>query len=401
MIFNTWLFGIFFLMTAVLYWLVVPQRLKRPYLIVAGCIFYAASIPSYLVLIVALSAVTYAATVLLLRSPGGRTQRRFLIAAVGVTVMVAVLFYFKYAKLFGTTIDDVCHGCLPVPSLIVPLAISFFTFEFVHVIVDVYLGKIVDVSALDFFTFALFFPTMVAGPIKRFESFAPQLHRPSKIRAVQLYAGGVRILCGLAKKSIIADSMTPFTAPLTNPAPTNGWWDYAVAVLAYSAKIYFDFSGYSDIAIGVANIFGISIFENFERPYWSQNIAEFWRRWHISLSSWIRDYIFIPLGGSRRSAPVTLANLSIAMALAGLWHGAAWHFVAWGIWHGVGLGVHRLWSVSIVPKVAVLRANAAFVGGASIAATFGFVALGWVLFASDTFEHAFAVYLALIGIRHG
>jgi alginate O-acetyltransferase complex protein AlgI len=168
-------------------------------------------------------------------------------------------------------------------------------------------------------------------------------------------------------------------------------------MLAYAAKIYFDFTGYSDIAIGLAGLLGFRIPENFDRPYWAENISQFWRRWHMSLSSWIRDYIFIPLGGSRRGKLLTAVNLFIAMALAGLWHGAAWTFVLWGLWHGIGLAAHRAWSVAAVPRLAVLNSGTAQIRALSIIATFLFVCFGWVLFAASSAVNAAAIYAHLLG----
>jgi alginate O-acetyltransferase complex protein AlgI len=287
-------------------------------------------------------------------------------------------------------------GCTHfLPDIIVPLAISFFTFEFVHVLVDIYLGKVRTVSLRDFALFTLFFPTMVAGPIKRYQNFVPQIDLRRTFETLTFAAGTYRVIMGLAKKVVIADSMTPFTTPLLTPGPLYGPADYWTGVLAYTVKIYFDFSGYSDIAIGIASLLGYDILENFDRPYRARNISQFWRRWHISLSSWIRDYLFIPLGGSRRPG-LTLLNLGIVMAISGLWHGAAWHFVVWGLWHGAGMAVHRLWGELVVPRVPAL-AHGPYWRAASVATTFAFVALGWVFFASPTIPTALTVFANLAG----
>ncbi|MBV9276959.1 MAG: MBOAT family protein, partial [Candidatus Eremiobacteraeota bacterium] len=251
-------------------------------------------------------------------------------------------------------------------------------------------------KTIEFFVFALFFPTMVAGPIKRFQNFAPQLRRFAHVHSLQTAAGVYRVLMGLAKKSIIADSMTPLTQPLLTPGPPYGSGDYWIAAFAYSVKIYFDFTGYSDIAIGLAELLGFRIVENFDRPYWARNISNFWQRWHISLSSWIRDYLFIPLGGSRRKLGRVLLNLTIVMAIAGLWHGASWHFVVWGLFQGAGLAIHRAYSL-IMPKAVLARLGASVpLHYVSVAATFLFVMLGWVLFASPSLATAATVYRNLL-----
>jgi alginate O-acetyltransferase complex protein AlgI len=391
MIFNTWEFALFLVATYLLYWFAVPARFRPYLLMVAGVVFYAASIPVYLLLVLALGAVSYVAGRALLATPMERTGTRRAILVAGVLASVGVLGFFKYSKLFASTFDGVCRGgCTHfLPDIIVPLAISFFTFEFVHVLVDISLGKVRSLSLRDFALFTLFFPTMVAGPIKRYQNFVPQINLVRRFEPLIFASGTYRIVVGLAKKVVIADSMTPLIAPLLVPGPLYGPADDALAILAYTVKIYFDFSGYSDIAIGTAALLGYDILENFDRPYRARNISQFWRRWHISLSSWIRDYLFIPLGGSRHPG-FTLVNLAVVMAISGLWHGAAWHFVVWGLWHGAGMAVHRLWGALVVPRVPAL-AHGPIWQAASVATTFAFVALGWVFFAAPTVGTALTV----------
>jgi alginate O-acetyltransferase complex protein AlgI len=388
MIFNTWTFAIFAIVTLSIYWSVVPQRIKPYYLIVFGAIFYAFSVPAYLALIAALALVTFVIGRLLLRATTLRSRKLWL--TVGVVLITAVLVLFKYSRFAALTVNEVArHDILPLPHLIVPLAISFFTFEFVHVLVDIYYGKIRELDALDFAVFAMFFPTLVAGPIKRYQTFAPQVRSIRMPSNVDLGLNVYRVVMGLAKKFIIADSMTLLTQPMLTPdAAAYGRLDYLVAILAYAAKIYFDFTGYSDIAIGTAGLLGCAIPENFDRPYWAENISAFWRRWHMSLSTWIRDYIFIPLGGSRRPPLVTALNLFLAMAIAGLWHGAAWTFVAWGLWHGLGLAIHRIWSSQVTSRIAWLATPHPWLRATAVIATFTFVCVGWVLFAAPSFTAA-------------
>jgi alginate O-acetyltransferase complex protein AlgI len=404
MIFNTWLFGVFGVAVFVVYWYVIPKKWRPYFLMATGIVFYASAIPAYLLLILCLGLVTYVVARWLLALRPDETVARRSALAVGVVASVAVLGFFKYSKFFALTFGALCKGgCINlVPNIIVPLAISFFTFEFVHVLVDVYMGSITRLRARDFWLFTLFFPTMVAGPIKRYQNFVPQIDRAQameRLNGLVFAAGLFRVLMGLAKKSIVADSMNPLIQPILTPAAFYTPGDYWIAALAYTAKIYFDFSGYSDIAIGCAQLLGFQILENFDRPYWSENISVFWRRWHISLSSWIRDYLFIPLGGSRRGRVLTFANLAVVMALAGLWHGAAWHFVLWGAWHGVGLGVHRIWSNLVVGRIPGSTANLPGLAAMSTLITFVFVVFGWVLFASPSIPTAAFVYANMIGIH--
>jgi alginate O-acetyltransferase complex protein AlgI len=395
-IFNTWTFACFATVTVLVYWTLVPLRARPWYLVVAGCIFYAWAVPAYLILIAVLAALTYVAGKALLSPDRSPLQRRAILT-VAVVAIAGTLVVFKYTKFFATTVDQIAQRMiLPVPHIVVPLAISFFTFEFVHVLVDIYQRKIAKLELRDFAVFAMFFPTLVAGPIKRFQSFAPQLDAlelpPTPVLTLNLY----RIAIGVVKKVVIADSMTVLTQPLLTPGAPYGRVDYWIATLAYAAKIYFDFSGYSDIAIGVAGSLGLRIPENFDRPYWASSIADFWRRWHMSLSTWIRDYIFIPLGGSRgKSGLATAINLFIAMAIAGLWHGAAFTFVCWGLWHGLGLAVHRGWSLAVVPRVTFPAEASFLVVTLSTVATFVFVALGWVLFAATSLPSAGSVYAGM------
>jgi len=391
MIFNTWVFGAFGVGVIATYWLVVPHRFRAYYLMIAGIVFYAWAIPIYTLLIATLGFITYATAAVLLRTPNNMPARR-IIAGLGIAASVAALAFFKYGKLFAGTFD--LHG---FPAIAVPLAISFFTFEFVHFLTDVYLGKITSISVRDFTLFTLFFPTMIAGPIKRYQQFTPQIGKEAI--SGDVFANAVyRIALGLAKKSIIADSMTPLTQPLLQTMATANSADYFIAILAYTAKIYFDFTGYSDIAIGVATLLGYRVPENFDRPYRAISIAEFWRRWHMSLSSWIRDYLFIPLGGSRKNPIRTVGNLGIVMAIAGLWHGAAWHFVVWGLWHGAGLATHRIWFLFVKVRPQLSMQRTLFSRWAAIATTFSFVSLGWVLFAAPTIGAAARVYRGLFGI---
>ncbi len=393
MIFNTWAFAVFALTTLALY-RTIPGTWRPRFLILAGAIFYAYAVPAYLALIAILGVVTYGIGAAMMHANDAR--RRKMLLTVGLTAIVGTLVVFKYLHLADATIDRIArHDILPLPNIVVPLAISFFTFEFAHVLVDIYLGKIRTLDPTEFTAFTMFFPTMVAGPIKRYQHFVPQIGNEHINISTDTYAV-VRIVCGLAKKAVLADSLSSFTAPLLAPTSGANIFDYWIAVLAYAGKIYFDFSGYSDIAIGVAQLLGYHIPENFSAPYASASVAEFWRRWHMSLSSWIRDYLFIPLGGSRRPPLVVLGNLTFVMTIVGLWHGAAAHFAAWGLWHGIGLSGHRVWSrlTNARPALSLAKGPQRAI---AIAATFAFIALGWVLFACPTIAAATTVYRALLG----
>lgn len=312
----------------------------------------------------------------------------------GIVQAVVILAAFKYL-VFLTDAWNGLAGAAHLPALhgtgrlILPLGISFFTFEFIHYAADSYKGIIRGSTVGQYASFIFFFPTMVAGPIKRYQEFVPPLAR-ARWEPRLAMAGITRILTGLVKKNVFSAWFAWYADRLNTPdlfaasrVTILGW------VLAYGMKIYLDFSGYSDIAIGSGNLFGVAIPENFNWPYFSKTIAEFWRRWHISLGRWIFDYIYAPLGGSRDGAWRTALNLLITFAISGLWHGAAWNFVAWGLWHGVMMVTERWWRT---------RSPWHLPAPAAVALTFAGVNLGWVLFCMDLHRAGY-VLLRLAGWR--
>ncbi|MGH9553221.1 MAG: MBOAT family O-acyltransferase, partial [Terriglobales bacterium] len=274
-------------------------------------------------------------------------------------------------------------------QIILPLGISFFVFEFIHYLVEVHKGGKPVRSFWEFALFASFFPTQIAGPIKRYQDFIPQLREQHRLTMKDVDEGIELILFGLGKKVLLADNMAPIVqAAYAHPQLLSAV-DLWAAACVFSFQLYFDFSGYTDIARGSARLLGFKVPLNFDLPYMAGSIAEFWRRWHISLSSWLRDYLFVPLGGSRNGAAATCRNLLITMALGGLWHGAAPHYFVWGVYHGVLLIAHRLWSQSLeqvmwfqsLAKTRLYRALA-------IASTFALVTLGLVIFRAPDMQAA-------------
>src|SRR6266704_2956076 len=271
-------------------------------------------------------------------------KERSFFCLIGIGQALAFLIIFKYWNFFTGLIFPSAHNPVVWSSAFLPLGISFFTFEFIHYAVDRYRGKTTAGSFGDYMSFILFFPTMVAGPIKRYQDFRPKLLNPSLDWDRDWQLGSTRILVGLAKKFVVADLLTAFTNHLTIPDIARAQrWVLPFWLLAYGMKIYFDFSAYSDIAIGSARLFGIRVPENFDWPYLQRNISEFWQHWHMSLYRWLVDYVFIPLGGSRTAQPRVYLNVLITMFLSGLWHGAGLNFVVWGLWHGMLLAGHRGW----------------------------------------------------------
>ena len=305
-----------------------------------------------------------------------------------VAQAVLVLCVFKYANFLGAVVFGSAQKS-PVywRGAFLPLGISFFTFEFIHYAVDRYRGKAEPALLSEFLAFVLFFPTMVAGPIKRIQDFAPKINNPSTDWQMDFSRGITRILSGLVRKFAIADLLTSLTNHLnaTDIARASSRLTLIFWLFAYGIKIYFDFSAYSDIAIGSARLFGIRVPENFDSPYLRRNIAEFWQHWHISLYRWLIDYIFIPLGGSRVPSALIYRNLIIVMLASGIWHGAGLHFVLWGAWHAILLSVHRAWSQwQIRGRYSDSDDSPSWpVSLASWLLTFVSVNVGWAFFAMD------------------
>jgi len=301
---------------------------------------------------------------------------------IGVFVSLAVLGAFKYWNfLTGLLTGPIGENPLRWEGVFLPLGVSFFTFEFIHYAVDRYNGKVERGSLGEYLAFIFFFPTMVAGPIKRFQDFAPCLRQPSESWVLDWNRGITRILVGLVKKFAVADVLTSLTDHLNRSDIAQAErWVLLIWLFAYGWKIYFDFSAYSDIAIGSGRLFGIRIPENFDWPYVRTNIADFWRHWHMSLYKWLVDYVFIPLGGSRGTTAFVCRNVMIVMLVSGIWHGAGLNFVVWGAWHGVLLVIYRLWSMrrqkTKEPPSWVSRMRGWLL-------TYVSVNLGWAFFAMD------------------
>jgi alginate O-acetyltransferase complex protein AlgI len=318
---------------------------RKVVLLVASYVFYMWWNPAFIVLIVFATAVNYLAGVGLGRNSSS-TRRKLLLIACLVSNL-GLLGVFKYFNFFEENLLAVMQMLgyevsWFQPKIVLPVGISFYTFQSLSYTIDVYRGRLpICRSPLDFALFVAFFPQLVAGPIVRAADFLPQLTRPTSFCFDR--TAFFLILRGMAKKVLIADNLAVFSDAVFSDVtrwPSVVIW---LATLCFSVQIYCDFSGYSDIAIGVGRALGFHLPLNFNRPYFATSPAEFWHRWHISLSTWLRDYLYIPLGGSRHGSLMTARNLMITMLLGGLWHGASWNFVLWGFLHGIALIVHRVW----------------------------------------------------------
>jgi len=377
LVFPSLQFAFFFPVVLATSWLLMPHpRAWKPFILAASYLFYAAASPGYALLLGAITLGNQAGAVLIARVP---ERRRTHVMAAVVALDLAALGVFKYYGFFageiGRSLDAVGLGMpLPLLELALPIGLSFITFQAISYVVDVKRGLLPPASTLDFGLYLSFFPHVVAGPIVRAREFIPQLATPRNPRTVAVGAGVVLIALGLVKKVAIADFLARtvvddvFAVPQAYAAP-----DVALAAYAYAAQIYCDFSGYTDIAIGVALLMGFVFPQNFNSPYRATSFGDFWRRWHMTLSRFLRDFLYIPLGGNRGGRWRTARNLMITMVLGGLWHGAAWGFVLWGALHGACLvNEHQLRGRMHAP--AWLR----------WAIVFNVVVFGWILFRSES-----------------
>ena len=393
MLFTTFQFLGFFLAVFAVFWLLPSQRLRLGWLVVASLVFYGSWSVKLLFLLLATASFTYAVGLLLERtsSPG----RRKALLVFSLVVNLGLLGFFKYANF---ALDNLFHLLRsagwtersPVVAVLLPLGISFYTFELVSYLVDIYRRRIpAQRDPLYFSLYALFFPRLVAGPIVRPDEFFPQLgkfERPDWDRAqiaLQL------ILLGLFEKAVLADHLGLAIDPVLVAPGAFDSLSVWLAMVGYAIQIYCDFAGYSHMALGMARLLGFRLPVNFRMPYFSANLPEFWHRWHISLSRWIRDYVYIPLGGSRGGPWATARNVFLTMTLCGLWHGAGWTFVLWGAYHGALLALHR-----VVPRPAWW--SSALLRPLHIATTFLFCVLGWVLFRAASIADAGLIYQRLL-----
>jgi alginate O-acetyltransferase complex protein AlgI len=382
--FTGYAFVIFFALVFGARWL-LPPRATQPVLLLASVVFYLAWGWKLALLLGALTAVTYGAGHLL-RTRTDVRQRK-IVLAVGIVIVLGTLATFKYAEFFASFVPG-----LKVPHLPLPLGISFYVFEMISYLVDVYRGDAGAKSLPEFLLYVSYFPHLIAGPIVRASELLPQLRAPKAFDSARVSEGMFIMLTGYAKKMILADNLGPYAdAIFLHPENFNSL-EVLTGILAYTGQIFCDFSGYTDIARGGSMMLGLDLPENFDYPYLSRSITEFWRRWHMTLSRWLRDYLYIPLGGNRGSELATYRNLFITMTLGGLWHGARITFVIWGAYHGVLLAIHKLFLGATKRSAAwkAAREHLAYEVFATVG-TLALVMLGWVFFRAPTFSAAITV----------
>ena len=376
----------------------VSEIAARAWLAAASLFFYAWWNPPYLLLLLFSAGVNYGIGLKLRREDVTPDTRKALLAA-GIAFNLLLLGYFKYFAFLMSIVTG-----LPPPhpgegGILLPLAISFFTFQKIAFLVDTYQGRIKNGSLLNYLLFVSFFPQLIAGPIVHYNEVVPQYRDPRTYRldADNVAEGLTVFLLGLAKKVVLADSLAPYAdagfgaaASGTEVSLVTAW----IATAAYALQLYFDFSGYSDMAIGLARMFNVKLPLNFDAPYQAANIIEFWRRWHMTLSRFLRDYVYIPLGGNRRGPARRYVNVMLTMVIGGLWHGAGWTYVLWGALHGLYLLINHAWRA----KVGAIGAGRVGVVAAHVA-TLTAVLFAWVLFRATDLTTAGNVYRGLLGFN--
>lgn len=332
MLFNSLSFAIFLPIVFIIYW-TLPHKYRWILLLLASYWFYMSWNPKYVLLIFFATLISFFAGIFIERK---RESKMILIFA--CVLILAVLFFFKYFNFVSESIAKAAFFLgMPINpitmNILLPIGISFYTFQTIGYITDVYNGKVsAEQNFGRYATFVSFFPQLVAGPIERTENLLPQIKDKHKFDYVQATYGLKQMAWGYFKKIVIADTISKYIGSVFDNPYNYGGFAFILAVLFFSIQIYCDFSGYSDIAIGTAKLLGIELMTNFNSPYFSQSIGEFWNRWHISLSTWFRDYIYIPLGGSRVGKTRNAFNVLLTFLLSGLWHGANWKFVIWGVY---------------------------------------------------------------------
>ena len=381
MLFSSGLFWLLFVFFLPVNALVKGSKRKMVMFVVAFSLyFYYKSSGLFFLMLIATSFIDWNLSKVIHRLK--ERKWRLLVMWISIALSLSILGYFKYANFFLWNWNQMVEGNFQPLDIILPVGISFYTFQSISYVVDVYKGRINPTEKwLDYLFFLSFFPALVAGPIVRADYFLPQLEKNEQPTAENIWGGLWLVIVGILKKAVIADYIAQYNDLIFDSPELYTGVQTLMGVLGYTMQIYCDFSGYSDMAIGLALIMGFKLGINFDSPYQSRNLTEFWRRWHISLSSWLRDYVYIPLGGNRKGTVRTYVNNFLTMLIGGLWHGAAWKFVFWGAMHGVGLAVHKAFK----PWLERLPRNI-FVTIVSWLVTFIYVSLLWVFFRAADFS---------------
>lgn len=391
MVFSSLLFLFLFLPAVLALYYCSPRRIRNLILFLTSLIFYAWGEPIYIIIML-VSTLTDFSFGLLLERPNLIPKKRKWIVAFSIIINLALLSYFKYADFLIQNVNTFLGTKIPLTELPLPIGISFYTFQSMSYIIDVYRGTAkAQRNWIDFGTFVALFPQLVAGPIVKYNTIAEQLHK--RTETIQMFAEGVRrFTIGMAKKVLLANNIGLLWHTISNSNPDSmtvltAW----LGIIAFAFQIYFDFSGYSDMAIGLGLMFGFRFNENFNMPYIAESITDFWRRWHISLSSWFREYVYIPIGGNRRGLAIQMRNILIVWLLTGFWHGASWNFIFWGLYFGIILIIEKWFGLKLLlclPRW--VRHLYAII----------LILIGWVLFAFDKPSLIVRYLRAMAGFNH-
>lgn len=388
MVFSSLTFMYVYLPIVLGIYFLVPKPLRNPVMFIAGLLFYGWGEPVYLWIMVLSTLIDYSAGLVMSRFDDKPTIRR-LCLIVSVVMNLGLLSIFKYSGFFVTSINSLLGTSIPVPNIPLPIGISFYTFQSMSYTIDLYMRNIpVQKNPVTFATYVTLFPQIVAGPIVRYSDVQNEIdHRTISIDLVG--EGVATFIKGLAKKVLLANNIGALWAAvkaqdITSLPAATAW----LGILAFTFQIYFDFSGYSDMAIGLGKMLGFNFPQNFDFPYVSKSISEFWRRWHITLGSWFRSYVYIPLGGNRKGMSRTVFNLFITWMLTGFWHGASWNFLIWGIYFGIIIILERLFLGNWLKKLPTFL---------QVAYSFILVVFGWVLFEFDKMSNVFLFFKAMFG----
>jgi alginate O-acetyltransferase complex protein AlgI len=396
MLFNSFTFLIFFPVVAAVYF-AIPHRFRWAWLLGASCYFYMAFIPVYIFILFFLIAVDYVAGMLIEDSTGARRRSWLIMSLIANIGMLAVFKYFNFLNANARAIAEVFHWPygMPALSLILPIGLSFHTFQAMSYTIEVYRGRQKAERHLGIYAlYVMFFPQLVAGPIERPQHLLPQFYERHEFDYERVTSGLRRIAWGLFMKVVIADRLARYVNLVYNDPSSFEGLTLVLATIFFAFQIYCDFAGYSHIAIGTAEVMGFRLIENFNRPYLAQSIGEFWSRWHISLSTWFRDYVYIPLGGNRVPKPRWYFNLFVTFLLSGLWHGANWTFVIWGALNGFYL-ISSIVTASARERLTSaigLSRKPALHGVVRVATTFALTCIAWVFFRAGSLHDAMVVF---------
>ena len=374
MVFSSIVFLYIFLPIMLLLYFIVPSKFKNAIMILASLVFFAWGEIRYIFIMLVLAVMDFICGKKITKYQNQK-KKKFFFLMVNVVVNLSILFFFKYADFIITNINQLTGLEIPLLNIPLPIGVSFNTFQSLSYIIDVYRGTVkCEKSFYNYLTYTTLFPQIIAGPIVRYETVDEELETKN-ISLDNFSRGMKRFIIGLGKKVLIANNV----GELWNVVETGNYLELSsgfawLSIIAFAFQIYFDFSGYSDMAIGLAQIFGMKFDENFNYPYISKSITEFWRRWHITLSSWFKDYVYIPLGGNRRGFAIQIRNILIVWFLTGIWHGASWNFVLWGLYFGVILILQKLFLLKLLEKLPKIIRHLYFIV---------LILVGWVIFAFE------------------